>query len=165
MEMSSCSSNSWLVWASQLSVLTKLTPKLVCMSSHQARKLLLIPYPLLSVHVYGIICCFIGHFPWSSHELISPKQASQPRREIFNSEAQLLRKKQLPYFFIPSWKQLYTKISIMSLLCQDIGVFAFQLNVPLLRRCWIISCQCDSFLHEGTPACAHSCDLTYAVIL
>ena len=97
--MNTCSSNSWLVWASQVSGLTKLTPKLVCMSSHQARKLLLIPYPLLSVHVYGIICSFIGHFPWSSHELISPEQASQPRREIFNSEAQLLRKKQLPYFF------------------------------------------------------------------
>jgi len=82
MEMSTCSSNSWLVWTQQLSALTKLTLRLACISSHQARKLLLIPYPRLSVHVYGISCSFIGHFPWSSHELISPEQASQPWKEI-----------------------------------------------------------------------------------
>jgi hypothetical protein len=82
MEMSTYSSNTWLVWTQQLSVLTKLTRTLVCISSHQARKLLLIPYPPLSVHVYGISCSFIGHFPWWSHELFSPEQASQSWREI-----------------------------------------------------------------------------------
>ena len=97
MERSTRSSNDWLVWAQQLSVLTKLTPKLVCISSHQARKLLLIPHPLLSVHVCGISCSFIGRFPWSSHELISPKD-NHPRREVLIQERSCSRRKPFHIF-------------------------------------------------------------------
>lgn len=74
------SSNIRLVWSLWFTV------QLTCISSHQVRKHLLIPYPLLSVHVYGISCSFIGHFPWAWHELISPKQANQPWREHRYSE-------------------------------------------------------------------------------
>jgi len=95
----------------------------VCISSHQARKLLLIPYPLLSVHVYGFSYSFIGHFPWSSHELISPEQASQPWREIlipgrscsrrnifhvflFLHESNCIQEYRLCHSFVRTWEYL-----------------------------------------------------------